>query len=244
MAQSPPAVDPFTVVSCDPVTRTQIEDRVKKTRAEHGDLLQQYHEVYYNSGHTWCFTQFLNMGVMKSPNDLWAYQELITRYRPKTIIETGTCAGGSSVWFAFIMDALGIDGRVWTIDYKDQRQGTHPRVAFIRGDSTSPVLAEDIIRQIEYPLLVSLDADHSEAHVRKELELYAPAVQVGDWIVVEDTNISWEYAGERGARAAVEEYLRAHPGEFRQDVLSERWLYTANPGGWLQRVADHVSDAR
>jgi cephalosporin hydroxylase len=109
-------------------------------------------------------------------------------------------------------------------------------VTFLVGSSVDPHLATSMLAQVQRPLLVVLDSDHSEAHVRRELELYAPALAVGDRMVVEDTNVAWTH--DRGARGALEDYLEAHPGEFRQDILCERFLLSMHPGGWLERVAE------
>ena len=222
-----------------------MEARVKATREQHDKTLQDFHKVWYESGHTWVWTSFLGVGMMKNPMDLWVYQELITKIRPKTILETGTFAGGSALWFAVLMDALDItDGRVITVDLDAHRRCQHDRIPFVAGDSTNPALAAALMAELEHPLLISLDADHSAAHVRKELELYAPAVQVGEYLVVEDTNISWD--DEPGARGGLESYLRAHEGEFRQDVLCEHFLLTMHPGAWLQRIApcEHQESSR
>ena len=250
-----PAEKPLTVLSQGYITIENMAERVVKTRETHGELLQKYHEVWYECGHSWVYTHFLGVGMMKSPNDLWAYHDIMMQHRPQTVIECGTYQGGSALWFAFLMDMLQItDGQVLTIDIEDNRQCDHPRISFLAGDSTDPDLAAAVISEIRGPLLVVLDSDHAEAHVRKELELYAPACKVGDWLVVEDTNIGWtdtkiqigeeiqSIGGDRGARGGLEDYLNAHPGEFRQDVLSERWLLTMHPGGWLQRVSNGRSE--
>jgi cephalosporin hydroxylase len=242
---------PLTIVPPQAmVSLEEMANRVIKTREKHGELLQQYHEVWYNSGHTWPYTHFLGVGTMKCPNDLWIYQALMTDHRPQIVIETGTYQGGSALWFAFLMDMLGIDGHVYTIDIDDHRTCDHPRITFLAGDSRDPKLiaamSEDLSLKRGYgdgKRLICLDADHSAAHVYDELRLYAPMCRVGDWLVVEDTNIGWDGPeGDRGAQGGVERYLREHPGEFRQDVLCERYLLTMNPGGWLQRVAVQGSD--
>lgn len=237
-----PGVKPLTVIEDNiACTLEEMEQRVLKTREDHGPLLQQYHETWYQAPHTWHYLHFLGVGMMKCPNDLWMYQELISEHRPQTIIETGTYLGASALWFALLMDMLQIEGgRVFSIDFEDRRRCGHPRITFLAGDSTNPDIRDAIVEQMDHttgPLLISLDADHSAAHVRKELELYAPLASVGDWIVVEDTNIGWVGDhGDRGAQGGVADYLTAHPGEFRQDILCERWLLTMNPGGWLQRM--------
>jgi len=242
-----PGVKPITIVETDAgCTDAEMIRRIEKTRADHADLLQQYHDVWYNAPHTWHYLHFLGVGMMKCPNDLWMYQELMSSHRPRVVIETGTYAGGSALWFAMLMDMLGIDGHVYSIDFEDHRRvQSHPKITFIAGDSTDPIVKDVILEDVlEKNLtcekfLISLDADHSAEHVRKELELYAPLTGVGDWIVVEDTNISWPGPdGDRGARGGIMDYVEAHQGEFSQDILAERWLLTMNPGGWLRRVAE------
>jgi len=288
-------VKPATVVQMGEITIEQLEAEVSKTREQHGDLLFQYHKIWYEAPYTWPYTHFLGIGMMKCPNDLWSYQALMTRHRPKTIIETGTYQGASALWFAFLMDMLRIEGgKVITVDFEDHRidpRIQHPRISFLAGNSVDPTLVAAIEEEVEGPVLVCLDSDHSSEHVRKELELYAPLCKVGDWLVVEDTNIGWTDGKEHvvtfkgdlgkctcgmqfmsfledrketvhpfihkqataglptvkcphdkndlGARGGLIDYMDKHPNEWKQDILSERYLLTMNPGGWLQRVAEY-----
>lgn len=227
------------------LTPEMLRERILKTHREHAREIQAFHEAWYNSDHTWTCCSFLGVSMMKNPFDLWTYQELITRLQPRLIIETGTYAGGSALWFAYLMDMLNIDGRVFSIDIENRRRCEHPRVTFIEADSTDPATRDAVLTEVyetrgvmgRGPVLISLDADHSAEHVRKELELWAPLTQPGDRIVVEDTNIGWGGpGGDRGAQGGVVDYLNEHPGELVQDLLCEKYLLTMNPGGWLVRV--------
>jgi cephalosporin hydroxylase len=254
---------PLTVVDDETACPTEVLiERIKQSREQNADLLQRYHDLWYSSGHTWHYTHFLGVGMMKCPNDIWMYQDLMTKLCPQVVIETGTYQGGSALWFAFLMDMLRIkDGKVLTVDIHDYRKTwlvEHPRITYIEGNSADPAIRDLIseksgvwqsdlagppsINTRTFSTLVVLDSDHSAEHVYNELTLYAPMLRVGDWLVVEDTNIGWtdnNGGGDRGARGGVQDYMDQHPGEFTQDLLSERYLLTMNPGGWMQRVKEH-----
>lgn len=277
-------VKPSTIVQMGKITIDQLEADVQKARTENSETISKFHEIWYNASFTWPYTHFLGVGMMKCPNDLWMYQAIMSRLRPKTIIETGTYQGGSALWFAYLMDMLGIaDGKVFTIDFEAYDLDPivrHPRITYLHGNSVDQSLVASLAEEIaqDAPLLICLDSDHSEKHVKAELDLYAPLCKVGDWLVVEDTNVGWvddshklTFGGDLGkcscglafmvmenakgrvnldkvrcpndrtdlgARGGLTEYLEQHPGEWRQDILSERYLLTMNPGGWLQRVGE------
>lgn len=218
----------------------------------HQDLIFNFARAYYQSPYTFRSTRVLGYLACKIPFDLWTLQDLMTQYRFRTVVETGTAGGGTALWYAILMDALAIDdGRVISIDVDPDEalaRPHHPRITYITGSSVDPEIvakAEDMFAHDMIgrgPLLVNLDSDHRAPHVLAELNLWAPLLYVNDWLVVEDTNGAPVIEGPDGPEmvegpfAAVMEYLARHDGEFLRDVVCERHLLTMNPHGWLMRV--------
>jgi len=87
-----------------------------------------------------------------------------------------------------------------------------------------------------------LDSDHSKSHVLNELNLLAPYVSLGSYIIVEDTNInghpSYPSFGE-GPYEAVEEFLES-TRNFTVDYSKEKFLMTFNPNGYLKRIDQDI----
>jgi cephalosporin hydroxylase len=172
---------------------------------------------------------------------LWTIQETLSEVRPGLLIECGTNRGGSAFFYASLFDLMG-HGRVVTIDVTKMHDIEHPRVRFLIGSSTDPATVEAIRAEVAAtrgPVMVILDSDHSQAHVARELELYAPFVTPGSFLLCQDGVIDEMplFEGIRpGPLAAVEEFLPRHP-EFRLDEeRCSRFLVTHHPKGWLRRV--------
>lgn len=207
-------------------------------------VIENFHNLYYNGpegkGFIYAQTYWFNTPCLKCPLDLWIYQEIITEIRPDLVIETGTHLGGSALFIAHIFDILG-HGEVISIDiveYPDRP--VHPRIKYVSGSSVDPVLVNSMLSsRPEETRLVILDSDHTKNHVLKELELFAPYVGLGSYMIVEDTNINGHptYAsfGE-GPFEAVEEFLRKNQN-FAVDQSREKFLMTFNPRGYLKRIA-------
>jgi cephalosporin hydroxylase len=180
------------------------------------------------------------MGVpaLKCPLDLWVYQELLFERRPRLIVETGTRFGGTTLFLAQLCDLIGV-GEVISVDVQPLSRPAHPRITYLEGSSTDPEIVHRIATRqpSDGGVLVILDSDHRRAHVRRELEMYAPLLAPGDYLIVEDTNINGHPvlpAFGPGPHEAVEEFLQAHP-EFERDEAREKFLLTFNPGGYLRR---------
>src|SRR5258708_3543139 len=86
---------------------------------EEAFTVRRFHELSYNRwlsgvGDPLVLSWF-GHGLLKSPLDLWMYQELLVRTRPDLVVEAGTYLGGSALFFATLFDLLG-QGEVITID--------------------------------------------------------------------------------------------------------------------------------
>jgi cephalosporin hydroxylase len=87
--------------------------------------------------------------------------------------------------------------------------------------------------------MVILDSDHTLEHVYEEMLCYSPLVQVGDYLIVEDTNINGNPTFPDfgpGPMEAVDRFL-AETQDFVIDSRCERFMMTLNPRGYLRRIA-------
>ncbi len=184
---------------------------------------------------------WLGVPVLKLPQDLWAYQELLFTCRPTLIIECGTCSGGSALYFAHLMDAMESTGRIISIDVTVPAQGfpEHPRVEYLTGSSTAGEMV-DRVRGMIQPgdkVMVILDSDHSQPHVAAELDRYAGFVTPGQYLICEDTNVNGHPVNRAhgpGPMEALRAWLPKHP-EFASDNSRQPHL-SFHPRGWLIRI--------
>jgi cephalosporin hydroxylase len=209
---------------------------------EETDVIGRFHDLYYRrwlAGGDTIDVSWFGHVVRKCPLDLWIYQELLVRNRPDLVIETGTLYGGSALFMATIMDVMDY-GRVVTID-KELRpdRPLHPRVSYWTGSSVDKAIVSEAQKAAGGGrVMVVLDSDHSADHVFQEIVCYSPLVKIGDYLIVEDTNVNGHPTYPDfgpGPLEAVEKFL-AENDEFAIDERCERFLMTLNPRGYLKRV--------
>jgi cephalosporin hydroxylase len=184
----------------------------------------------------------LGTPVLKLPLDLWLFQELIVELRPDLLVETGTFAGGSALYYATVMEAIGA-GRVVSIDVDiDPARPEHPRIDYVHGASTDPRVVDHVRASADGAerVMVILDSDHAKGHVLEEMRAYAPLVSLGSLLIVEDTNINGHPVDPDfgpGPMEAVTQFLAEMAGFTLDRDLERRFLITFQPRGYLRRMS-------
>jgi cephalosporin hydroxylase len=197
-------------------------------------------KLYYDSKkQTRKNTFFLGTIIFKCPLDLWIYQEIFFDLKPDIIIECGTAAGGSALFFACICDSLN-KGKIISIDIENREdRPKHTRITYLIGPSTSREVVEKVQSFINSKdvIMVILDSDHHKDHVLRELEIYSKFVTNGSYIIVEDTNINGHPVRPKfgpGPTEAVKEFLKGSR-DFVIDKSREKFFLTFNPNGYLKK---------
>lgn len=150
--------------------------------------------VGWNQKYSYGFSWF-GRPIMQLPEDMIRIQEVIYRVQPDVIVETGIAHGGSLVFYASILKAMG-KGKVVGIDidirpYNRAAIEAHPLkplITLIEGSSVEPAILDKVRAEIPpgSKVLVLLDSNHSYAHVKAELEAYAGMVTPGSYLVSTD----------------------------------------------------------
>ena len=207
-------------------------------------------EYNYFHGFTW-----LGLPMIQCPQDFVGLQEIIWQLKPDLIIETGVARGGSSVFFASMLQLIGEDGLVLAIDIdirKHNREAieSHPmskRIQLLEGSSIDSTIAEKVqeIAKDRKCVLVCLDSNHTHDHVLEELKYYAPLVTSGSYCIVYDTGIEdfpQEMYADRpwgkgnNPKTAVLEFLKTNQDFELDRNIENKLLITGARDGFLKRV--------
>ncbi len=193
--------------------------------------------------------------IIQYPQDMIAMQEIIWEVKPDLIIETGIAHGGSLVYYASLLEMIG-NGEVLGIDIDIRAHNKaeiekHPmfkRIKMIEGSAIS----EETISQVKLAaegkqkILVCLDSNHTHAHVLSELELYAPFVSIGSYMVVFDTivedlpenyfNQTRPWGIGNNPKTAVYDFLKTNSDFIIDESIDNKLLISVAPEGYLKRI--------
>lgn len=208
----------------------------------HSALREDWERIYpLNGTNTW-----FGVAVQKHPFDIWIYQEMLYRMKPDVILEIGHCVGGSTMFFAHMLDLLG-KGRVVSVDITDYLRDPrsyvreHPRITWITGDATMPDV-ESAVRSHIKPtdrVWIIEDSAHDFFTTYGVLSTYQDLVRPGDYFVVEDTicHHGLDAGVHPGAWEAVDEFLEQYPN-WEVDRSMEKFSMTWCPRGFLRKKQD------
>lgn len=204
--------------------------------------IAEYHQRYFS-------TDFMRgifwMGVpaLKMVGDLWIYQELLFERRPDVVIEIGSHFGGSTLFIAQMMDLVD-HGQVISVDIsREVFQPKHPRIVTVTGDSGDPAIFAQVRALVaDKSVMIVHDGDHATAAVKRDLDLYADLVTVGQSLIVEDGIVDvfnpqrYRLRNMGGPLPAINAFLLERAGAFEREDLDLRFAISASSGGYLRRV--------
>ncbi len=216
------------------------------------DLLLELNKYDYPYLWSW-----MGVPIIQLPADVMATQEVIWDTKPDIIIETGVARGGSVIFMASLLAAMGNDqARVIGVDLDIRAHNrdtieNHPhakRITLIEGGSTDESTLAAVKAAIPggARVMVILDSDHSYAHVLAECHAYGALVTEGCYLVVADTVMGYVteekaaqkrskiwYTGNEPLRA-INQYL-GETDRFEIDtVLNGKLVLSSSPSGYCR----------
>lgn len=221
----------------------RVDEQVVRWRDGHSEIPNRLLVRMQQSLHSYTYR---GVQLVKSPFDLALYPLLMWRLRPGTVVEIGSKAGGSALYFGDLLLNFDIPGHVHSYDVFPVAGIEHPRVSFHRGDGQrlDDVINHETVTGWARPLLVVEDADHSYETSASVLRFFDAHLKPGDWMVIEDGNLSDLYptlypGGTSGPHMALREFLADANGRYRiATELCDFFAYngTANSNGFLERI--------
>lgn len=183
--------------------------------------------------------------LVKHPQDVALYAQVVFEKKPDCIIETGTFLSGSANFFGDLLSLTG-GKKVITVDIRpihqqdkfERQPDPHPLVNYILGSSVDGPTVELIKERVAdcERIMIVLDSSHEVFHVMRELEIYSKLVSDGQYLVVEDC-----YAGSGALppKIAVEAFLKSN-SDFERVPLEDQFIFSVTRGGWLTRRMENL----
>ncbi len=217
-------------------------------------------EDYWRARIAQCFNDtYAGLPLIKFPEDLRVYEELLWEQAPDLVIEVGTHVGGSALWFRDRLLTLERYGRVsaprvicldvnqevprTALTLADARYAEH--IDLVECDICDPGAVALVAERVPEGAncLVVEDAAHTYEVTLASLRGLARFVPPGGYFIVEDGVVDVEQLRidddwPRGVLAAAEDWLQEDEGrafEVRREL--ERYGVTCHLRGFLRRTA-------
>lgn len=218
------------------------------------DASDEFMRHSISSGYSYNF-QWFGRPIIQYPQDIMAMQEIIWEVQPDIIIETGIAHGGTVLFYSSLLQLLGGDRKLISIDIDIREHNrveleSHPmfkNVELLEGSAIDEDLVATVFEKAkgyENPLVV-LDSNHTHEHVLREMELYSPLVKKDSYMVVFDTiieNLPEEASADRpwspgnNPMTAVDQFLETNDRFVKDINIDNKLMFSVAPNGYLKCV--------
>lgn len=201
------------------------------------------------------FFDWLGVPIIRTPDDIVSFQELMFDIRPDRVLEVGIARGGSVILTQSLLLLLGCNNPLIAVDidirkHNLERIKNHfvgEKIVMIEGDS----VAEGTVNEIRaassgQPFdLIILDGMHTEEHVLQELTIYSELLSENGYIYLPDTVIEFFPKGYYFDRpwdignnpwTAIQKFLAANSDFEVVQAFGQKLAISEAPGGLLRKL--------
>ena len=198
---------------------------------------------------------WLGVPTIQFPSDLIVIQEILVKYKPDIVIETGVAHGGSLLFYSSILSMVKKKYKVLGVDIKiklnnKRRLFSKPlssNIKLFEKNSIDSSLFKKIKKIVkEKKIIVILDSNHSHDHVLKELNMYSQLIKKNGYIIVMDTvtefidkkhvNKGRDFGKGNSPYTAVKVFLKTNSKFIIDKDYENKSLITSAPSGFLKKI--------
>lgn len=223
------------------------------------------YDLLFEAMHLFSYVSWGRVPMQQDPSDALVIADLISRLQPDCFVELGTNTGGGAVFYAEVMKAYVPRPLVVTIDVHPptvnwDRFATkacphcvpvtcHPAwqekglIEFVQGFTQEDSVVNEVERLLKSRqckrTVVMHDSDHRGFAVERDVQIYHRFVDIGSYLIVQDTKLSRMRGGRYATLEAVHNFLatEAGKGKFVIDRSFEYLLFSHHHSGFLRRIA-------
>jgi cephalosporin hydroxylase len=194
--------------------------------------------------------------IIQFPSDIIAIQEVIFKYKPDIVIETGVAYGGSLIYYSSLLTLLGRKfKKIIGIDIFFRNKNlkilkNHPlfkNISLFKSSSIDNDLHKKLLRITKNKkVIVVLDSNHTEKHVLEELNKYSKYIKKNGYIIVLDTVIEFIRPSlndpDRGFKkgnnpyTAIKKFLKKNKNFKIETYYTNKSAISSAYGGFLKRI--------
>jgi cephalosporin hydroxylase len=198
---------------------------------------------------------WLGVPIIQFPSDLIILQEVLFKYRPDIIIETGIAHGGSLLFYSSILSLIKRKFNIIGIDIKIKAENrkklfSNPLSKHIKVFESSSINSKifEKLKKITTgkKIIVILDSNHSHNHVLKEIEMYSQLIKKNGYLIVMDTAIEFikkkhvnkgrDFGPGNSPYTAIKKFLKINTDFKIDNYYENKALITSAIGGFLKKT--------